>query len=81
MRALTVVLVVLFLILGALFGALNPQPVVYDFLFARMEVSKGAALLVAMLLGWLLGGALCWAGSGFARQRKLVFSRRPREKA
>jgi len=77
MRALVVVLVVAFLMLGAIFGALNPQVVAYDFLFAHAEFSKGGALLIALLAGWLLGGALCWAGSGLARQRKLA-SRRER---
>lgn len=71
MRALIVVLVVAFLLFGAAFGALNPQPVAYDFLFARVEVSKGTALLLAMLIGWLAGGALCWAGTGLLRRRGL----------
>lgn len=78
MRAVVVVLVIAFLILGALFGALNPQVVAYDFGFAHLQVSKGSALLIALLTGWLLGGALCWAGSGLARQRKLSSSRRKR---
>ena len=69
MRALIIVLVVAFLLFGAAFGALNPQPVVYDFLFARIEMSRGTALLLALLAGWLSGGALCWAGSGLLRQR------------
>jgi uncharacterized integral membrane protein len=76
MRALTVVLVIAFLVLGAVFGALNPQVVTYDFGFARLQVPGGTALLVALLVGWLLGGALCWAGSGLTRQRKSM-SRRP----
>ncbi len=69
MRALIAILVVAFLILGVVFGALNPQRVAYDFLFAHFEISKGVALLFALLMGWLLGGALCWAGSGLARRR------------
>lgn len=70
MRALVVVLVIAFLVLGAIFGALNPQVVAYDFGFARLQAPKGSALLIAVLVGWLLGGALCWAGSGLARQHK-----------
>ncbi|MEO7150015.1 MAG: LapA family protein [Rhodanobacteraceae bacterium] len=72
MRASIVVLVVAFLILGALFGALNPGIVGYDFLFAHVEAPKGTALLVAILIGWLLGGALCWAGKGLLRRRTRV---------
>ncbi len=68
MRALIAIFVVLFLIAGVLFGALNPQRVHYDFLFAHFEISKGIALLIALLIGWLLGGALCWAGSSLARR-------------
>jgi len=81
MRALVVVLVIAFLILGAVFGALNPQVVAYDFGFAHVQVPKGSALLVALLTGWLLGGALCWAGSGLARQRTRASKRRTRENA
>jgi lipopolysaccharide assembly protein A len=82
MRALVFVLVIAVLILGAVFGALNPQVVGYDFGFARFHFSKGSALLIALLIGWLLGGALCWAGSGLARQRKSTGRRTPRgEKA
>lgn len=76
MRALVVVLVIAFLIFGAVFGALNPQVVAYDFGFAQLQAPKGSALLVALLIGWLLGGALCWAGSGLTRQPKPI-SRRP----
>jgi len=77
MRALIVALVIVSLILGALFGALNPQVVSYDLGLAHLQVSKGSALLIALLIGWLLGGALCWAGSGMARQRRQT-SRRAR---
>ena len=69
MRALIAVLVVVFLILGVVFGALNPERVGYDFLFVHFRLSKGVALLAALLIGWLLGGALCWAGSGLLRRR------------
>ncbi|MER3546395.1 MAG: DUF1049 domain-containing protein [Rhodanobacteraceae bacterium] len=76
MRALTAILAVAFLILGVVFGALNPQRVTYDFLFAHFEISKGVALLIALLIGWLLGGALCWAGAGFARRASRTDDRR-----
>lgn len=69
MRALIAVLVVVFLLLGVVFGALNPERVDYDFLFAHFRLSKGVALLAALLIGWLLGGSLCWAGSGLLRRR------------
>ncbi|MGN6314434.1 MAG: DUF1049 domain-containing protein [Rhodanobacteraceae bacterium] len=81
MRALVLVLVIAFLVLGAVFGALNPQVVAWDFGFEHLQAPKGSALLVALLIGWLLGGALCWAGSGLARQHRSSSSRRTREKA
>ncbi|HEX6612758.1 MAG TPA: LapA family protein [Rhodanobacteraceae bacterium] len=80
MRAVVVVLVIAFLAFGALFGALNPQVVAFDFGFARLQVPKGSALLVALLVGWLLGGALCWAGSGLARRRRIGSRRAGSEK-
>jgi lipopolysaccharide assembly protein A len=69
MRVLIAVVVVASLLLGVVFGALNTQSVRYDFLFAHFEISKGVAALAALLIGWLLGGALCWAGSAPARRR------------
>lgn len=51
MRVSIVVLIIAFLVLGAVFGALNPQVVAYDFGFARIEMSKGSAFLIALLIG------------------------------
>lgn len=79
MRALIILLVIAFLLFGAAFGALNPQAVAYDFLFMHADVPKGAALLIAILIGWLLGGAMCLAASGIARQRALRKPQRERE--
>lgn len=81
MRALVIAVVIAFLILGAMFGALNPQVIDYDFGFAQLRVSKGTALLVALLIGWLLGGALCWAGFGSASRRGFGSSRSSGKKA
>lgn len=81
MRALVVAVVIAFLVLGAMFGALNPQVIDYDFGFAQLQVSKGAALLIALLLGWLLGGALCWARFGSAQRRRFASNRSSGKKA
>lgn len=62
MRLLIVLIVLLFAVLGVLFGALNADWVVYDLLFAHVRVPKGAALLAMLVLGWILGGLLVWLG-------------------
>lgn len=68
-------LVVAFLMPGAVFGALSPRVIDHDFGFAQRHVSMGAALLIALSIGWLPGGALCRAGSGSAQRRKFAPNR------
>lgn len=63
---LTVLLIVLFAAFGAVFGALNGDPVTVDLYFTQATLPKGAALLTALVLGWLSGGCLVW----FARGRR-----------
>ena len=46
------------ILLGALVGALNPQPVVLDLGFVVLPTSLGLAVLVALLLGVIVGGAV-----------------------
>jgi uncharacterized integral membrane protein len=60
MRFGLILLVLLFAIGGALFGALNSQAVTLDFYFGSVELAKGGALLGALVLGWLLGGLLVY---------------------
>ena len=60
MRFGLILLVLVFAGAGAVFGALNSQPVTLDFYFGSVEVAKGGMLLGALLLGWLLGGLLVW---------------------
>lgn len=62
MRIVLLVMTLAVLAAGALFGALNGTPVVIDFHFVRAEVPLGAALLCAVVLGWLLGGLVAWLG-------------------
>jgi uncharacterized integral membrane protein len=72
MRILTIILIVLCVVLGVLFGALNAGLVGYDFGFARADLPKGASLLTALVLGWLLGGFTAWWGvsAGHRRDRR-----------
>jgi len=60
MRFGLILLVLLFAVVGAVFGALNSQTVELDFYFVNVALAKGAALLFAVLLGWLLGGLLVY---------------------
>jgi len=62
MRLVSILLVLFFAAAGAVFGALNGEAVAYDFYFTVLTVPKGAMLIAAVLLGWLLGGALVYFG-------------------
>jgi uncharacterized integral membrane protein len=60
MRFGLILLVLVFAGAGAVFGALNSQPVTFDFYFGSVSLARGGALLGALLAGWLLGGLLVW---------------------
>ncbi len=46
------------LLAGGVVGALNPQSIVLDLGFATLRTSLGLGVLVALLLGVLVGGVL-----------------------
>ena len=60
MRFGLILLVLLFAVAGAVFGALNSQTVELDFYIVKIALAKGSALLFSVLLGWLLGGLLVY---------------------
>ncbi|MDO1527303.1 lipopolysaccharide assembly protein LapA domain-containing protein [Fulvimonas sp. R45] len=72
MRPIVILILLLFAAAGVVLGALNADLVSYDLGFARMQLPKGAALLGALVLGWLLGGMTAWLGvsSRHRRQRR-----------
>jgi lipopolysaccharide assembly protein A len=71
MRFGLIVLLLLFAALGATFGALNSEGVTFDFYFATMHLPKGAALLCAILIGWLAGGLLVYFGMVLRLRRRV----------
>lgn len=62
MRLFLIFLALLFVAAGAIFSALNGEPIAIDFYFARFTVAKGALLLVALLVGWIVGGLVVYVG-------------------
>ena len=69
MRLLAIIILVIFIAAGVVLGALNADLVGYDLGFLHVQLPKGAALLGALLLGWLLGGFTAWIGVS-SRQRR-----------
>jgi uncharacterized integral membrane protein len=69
MRLLAIITLIIFVAAGIVLGALNAGMVDYDFGFAQVQLPKGAALLGALVIGWLLGGVTAWLGSGPRRSR------------
>jgi len=71
MRLGLILLALLFVAFGAIFGALNGERIVLDFYFSAVSVPKGAALLCALLIGWSVGGLLVYV-SQVPRLRRRV---------
>jgi lipopolysaccharide assembly protein A len=71
MRLLIVILVLLFAVLGAVFGALNGERVIYDFYFVTASLPKGAMLISALLAGWLIGGVVVYFGLVLRLRRRV----------
>jgi uncharacterized integral membrane protein len=59
------------ILLGAIVGALNTQPVVLDFGVASVRTSLGLGVLVALLLGVAIGGTLLAVGVVAPLRRRL----------
>lgn len=75
MRLLALIILVAFVVAGVVVGALNAELVDYDLAFFRLQLPKGAALLGALVVGWLLGGLTAWLGMSSAARRTRRLSR------
>jgi uncharacterized integral membrane protein len=71
MRFGLILLVLLFAILGAVFGALNSESTAFDFYVGIIHVPKGAAFLCTLLLGWLIGGLVVYVGLVLRLRRRV----------
>ncbi|MEP7097963.1 MAG: lipopolysaccharide assembly protein LapA domain-containing protein [Dokdonella sp.] len=69
MHAIFIILVLIVIACGALFDALNGARVVLDFYFIKITLPIDAALLGALLLGWVYGGLVAWCGHLSGRRR------------
>ena len=58
MRLIRPVAAIACLMLGAVVGVLNPQPVLLDLGFVVLRTSLGLSVLLALLLGVVAGGAV-----------------------
>jgi putative membrane protein len=71
MRLIALLILALFVVAGVVVGALNADPVSYDLAFVQVQLPKGAGLLVALVIGWLLGGLTAWLGMSLRHRRAL----------
>ena len=62
---------------GIVVGALNPQPAVLDFGFARATSSLGVIVLVTLLIGVVAGGLALAASVILPMQQRLRRAQKP----
>ena len=71
MRLIRLIIAVTCILLGAIVGALNTQPVLLDIGFASVRASLGLSVLVALLLGVVVGGGILAIGVVAPLRRRL----------
>jgi lipopolysaccharide assembly protein A len=76
MRLALVIVIILFVVFGAVFGALNAERITLDLYFWQPSVPKGALILAAIAVGWLLGGLVAWVAPRPRLHRELRETRR-----
>ncbi|ASK92100.1 LapA family protein [Xanthomonas campestris pv. trichodesmae] len=58
MKVLRLLVMLAFLLVGLIIGAVNSQDVTLDFLFSSVHTSSGVAIIVALLVGVLIGAGM-----------------------
>lgn len=81
MRLLFLLICLVFVAAGILFGALNPSPARVDFYWFDFNASLGALLLLAAFIGAVGGGVAVWVGKVWPLQRSLRRARREQARA
>ena len=71
MRLIRLIVAIACILLGAIVGALNTQPVLLDVGIASVRASLGLSVLVALLLGVLVGGTILAIGVVAPLRRRL----------
>jgi len=61
MKVFRLLLMLAVLLVGLVIGALNSQPILIDFAFSSIATTSGVAIIVSLLAGVLVGGALVLA--------------------
>jgi len=61
MNVLRLLVALVFLALGLVIGVLNTDPITVDFLFTEFPTSSGAAIIVSLLAGVIIGGLIVLA--------------------
>jgi uncharacterized integral membrane protein len=80
MRALKAIIALLFVVSGIFLGALNQQVVEIDWFFAHYQAPLGLSLILCLLIGTILGGALS-SVSWFLRSKKDPLAKNTSNKA
>lgn len=75
MRALKAIIALLFVLAGIVIGALNQQLVDIDLFFIHYQAHFGLALIVSLLLGALIGGAMVSASLLFKQRSNPILKR------
>jgi len=71
MRLIRLVVAIACILLGGVVGALNTQPVLLDLGIASVRASLGLSVLVALLLGVVVGGTILAIGVVTPLRRRL----------
>ena len=77
MTILRLLVLAAFLAAGLVVGSLNPQRIVLDFGVAEVVTTSGIAIMVSLLAGVLLGGAIVMASTVLPLRARLRRATRP----